>query len=98
MAWDTHGGQFFARVRSEYADGDSVWGVTTCREFDDVDILKLEQRGRYNNEEMAPFIDIACLHRMLVAHLAMVLCCYSIKVTKSCVSKQTHDSGLLGGY
>ena len=35
---------------------------------------------------------------MLVAHLANVLCCYSINVTKACVFKQTRDTGLLGGY
>ena len=96
-AWGTHDGQIISRVHSEYVDGD-VWGLTTCREFADGDILTLEQRSRCDSEETAPFIDMTCLHRMLVAHIVMVLCCFSIKVIKSCVFKQPKDSGLLGGH
>ena len=67
----------------------------TCRGFTKDHILKLEMRCSHNVEEMATSIDIACLHRMLVTHLVTVLCCFPIKGTKSCVTKQTNDSGLL---
>ena len=77
-ASDTHDGQLFSRVHSELVGGDSVWGVTTCREFNEDNIPMLEQRSRYNIQEMAPFIHMACLHRMLKADLANVLCCFFI--------------------
>ena len=34
-AWDIHNGHIFARVRSEFVNGESVWGVAACCEFDD---------------------------------------------------------------
>ena len=69
------------------------WDVATCRGFTKDHILALEMRCKYNIEEMATFIDIARLCRMIVTHLAEVLCCYAITGTKSQVTKQTNDSG-----
>ena len=70
-AWDSHNGRIFSPVRPIFVIGESAWGVTTCREFNDDDILMLEQRGSYTDEEIAPFIEIVCLRRMLKAHLMM---------------------------
>ena len=72
-AWDTHDGGTFPRVHDEFVVGEPEWYRTTAREFRDDAILMLGQCARYNNEDMAHFVEIACLCRMLVTHLADVL-------------------------
>ena len=65
------------------------------RMFDCHTCKQLENAVSFKIEDMAPWIDFACLHRMLIKHIISVLGCRSLDVFDSCVFKQTRDSGLL---
>ena len=74
------------------------YGNITHRELNREDLDMFMGRRVVDDAVMAPFIDLACLHRILVAHLAMVLCCCAVDCVKSAVVKQTKTSGCAGDH
>ena len=77
---------------------DDTWGVwgqpVTTRAFDSDACLKLEVRCSYYINEIAPFTDTACAHRMFVVHIISAMCCHSIDVFNAHILKRSGTSGL----
>lgn len=96
--WDVYEGRFFRAWVPEHVER-IHWGIVS-RMFDFDDCLMLEQKNTifYRRDEVADFIDLACLHRVLVAHAIKVSCCPALDVRKACVYKQTSESGCLAPH
>jgi hypothetical protein len=90
--WYTHWGQIFGRTSYGYAPRDPHNEVS-YRELWREDLAMFMGYRVVADEDFAPFVDFACLHRVSVAHLIKVLCCYEIDCIKAAVLKQTTTTG-----
>jgi hypothetical protein len=76
-----------------YQAGTSFDPIRRC--FDESDISFLEERVECDPVAFAQFKQIACLHRMILKHLAPVMFCDSIICKKACVNRYTKNSRIL---
>ena len=88
---------FPATYRSEPSSSAGFEEMNTPIErcFDESDINILEQRRECDRVALAQFMEIACLHRMILNHLAPVMFCDSIICKKACVNRYTKNSRIL---
>ncbi len=88
---------FPATYRSEPSSSAEFEEMNTPIErcFDESDINILEQRRECDRMALAQFMEIACLHRMILNHLAGVMFCDSIICKKACVNRYTKNSRIL---
>ena len=76
-----------------YQAGTSFDPIRRC--FDESDISFLEERVECDPVAFAQFKQIACLHCMILKHLAPVMFCDSIICKKACVNRYTKNSRIL---
>ena len=71
--------------------------IPTKRSFNSDDLKMLEQRREYHPEEMASFIELACLHRKILEQLKQVTASDSVFCHRqACVNRYTKDTYISG--